>query len=210
MTAPAPASTAAAPITCSPTRKGITVQQSSTSVSSRSTQQADAVDVEISALLAMSHGDLKERWQQVCGAPAPKNLSRRLMMYALVYEVQVKAYGELSRAVKQQLHDIAVPSSSKGQAATTPVKLSPGTRLMREWRGVVHVVDRTAEGFMWNGKIYGSLSAIARTITGVRWNGLAFFGLRKRQVSRQPSPDKTLADNLLLSGNQQTISDQIP
>ena len=187
MTAPVPASMAT-PVPGSPTRvirrKGITAQQSSTSVSSRSTQQAGAVDVEISALLAMPYRTLKKKWFETFGAPPPHNLSRRLMMNALAYEVQVKAYGGLGRAVKQQLHDIAMPPSSKEQAATTPVKLSPGTRLMREWRGVVHVVDVMEGGFMWNGKIYGSLSAIARAITGVRWNGLAFFGLRKRTDSR--------------------------
>ncbi len=188
MTAPASASIAAVPAPRSPTRvtrrKRITAQQPSTSVSSRSTKQADAVDVEISALLAMPVGDLKERWQKMYGTPAPKNLSRRLMVYALGYEMQARAYGGLRRAVKQQLRDIAMPSSAKGRAVIPPIMLSSGTRLMREWRGVVHVVDRTEDGFMWNGKIYGSLSAIARAITGVRWNGLAFFGLRKRANTR--------------------------
>ena len=82
-----------------------------------------------------------------------------------------------------QENTVAANCLPQSPARTPPpaITLSPGTRLMREWRGVVHVVDRTEDGFMWNGKVYRSLSAIARAITGVRWNGLAFFGLRKRK-----------------------------
>ena len=35
-------------------------------------------------------------------------------------------------------------------------------------------------GYEWDGKVYGSLSAIARVVTGTRWNGPLFFGLRRR------------------------------
>ncbi len=185
MTAPAPASIAAAPVIRSPflipRYKATATSQTTTHAPSHPAQTADA---EIATLLTMPLGDLKERWQKVYSAPAPKNLSRRLLIYALAYELQARAYGGLSRVVKQQLRDIAAPSPSKRQAATTLTKLVPGTRLMREWRGVVHVVDRTDGGFMWNGRTFSSLSAIARAITGVRWNGLAFFGLRKRANTR--------------------------
>ncbi|SHJ18751.1 DUF2924 domain-containing protein, partial [Wenxinia saemankumensis] len=56
-----------------------------------------------------------------------------------------------------------------------------GTRLIREWQGVEHVVTVTADGFEWQGRPYKSLSAIARAITGTRWNGLVFFGLKNRR-----------------------------
>ena len=54
-----------------------------------------------------------------------------------------------------------------------------GTRLVREWKGVEHVVTVTAQGFEWQGRPYKSLSAIARAITGTRWNGPVFFGVRR-------------------------------
>jgi hypothetical protein len=37
-----------------------------------------------------------------------------------------------------------------------------GTRLIREWQGVEHVVTVTVDGFEWQGRPYKSLSAIAR------------------------------------------------
>ena len=48
---------------------------------------------------------------------------------------------------------------------------------MREWNGRMHVVDVTDDGFLFDGKPYRSLSAIARRITGAHWSGPRFFGL---------------------------------
>ena len=59
--------------------------------------------------------------------------------------------------------------------------LEQGTRLIREWQGVEHVVTVTADGFEWKGRPYKSLSAIARAITGTRWNGWVFFGLKNHR-----------------------------
>jgi hypothetical protein len=55
-----------------------------------------------------------------------------------------------------------------------------GTRLMREWQGVQHVVTVRQHDFEFEGRPYQSLSAIARHITGTRWNGWTFFGLTGR------------------------------
>ena len=52
-----------------------------------------------------------------------------------------------------------------------------GTRLMREWNGRMHVVDVTDQGILFDGKVYGSLSAVAKRITGAHWSGPRFFGL---------------------------------
>jgi hypothetical protein len=55
-------------------------------------------------------------------------------------------------------------------------------RLIREWNGSSHVVEVVDGGFLWNGKRYGSLSAVARAITGARWSGPRFFGLESGQA----------------------------
>jgi len=52
-----------------------------------------------------------------------------------------------------------------------------GTRLMREWNGRMHVVDVTDQGILFDGRVYGSLSAVAKRITGAHWSGPRFFGL---------------------------------
>ena len=58
----------------------------------------------------------------------------------------------------------------------------PGTRLVRVWKDMRHEVIVTETGFLWRGRSWASLSAIAREITGGRRNGPAFFGLRDRDA----------------------------
>ena len=146
----------------------------------------DDCNTKLASLQGKAHQELKILWLETFKAAAPKNLSRRSMNHALAYQIQVRAYGGLSKSVQQQLLDRAALSprqSDTGSRKTvSPVTLTPGTRLMREWHGVMHVVDRTTDGFVWNGRTFKSLSAVARAITGARWNGLAFFGLRKKQA----------------------------
>jgi len=61
---------------------------------------------------------------------------------------------------------------------------SPGSRLMREWKGVAQEVEVVADGFIHDGRKFNSLSQVARAITGVRWNGPRFFGLRGEEQDR--------------------------
>lgn len=64
------------------------------------------------------------------------------------------------------------PTSTKMQRS-----VSPGARLVRDWNGKTHVVDVIEEGFVFQAKVYQSLTAIARQITGAHWSGPRFFGL---------------------------------
>ncbi|MEZ5879425.1 MAG: DUF2924 domain-containing protein [Nitratireductor sp.] len=69
------------------------------------------------------------------------------------------------------------PSASHTLSSPAPMSLTPGSRLVREWHGKAHHVDVIEEGFVFEGKTYASLSAIAREITGARWSGPRFFGV---------------------------------
>ncbi|MCZ8172425.1 MAG: DUF2924 domain-containing protein, partial [Brevundimonas sp.] len=63
----------------------------------------------------------------------------------------------------------------------SPRKLTPGTRLVRDWRGVGHTVVVLDDGFEYDRKHWKSLTAIAKAITGNQWNGPLFFGLAERK-----------------------------
>lgn len=65
------------------------------------------------------------------------------------------------------------PKSTKPRCG----RVSPGTRLVRDWNGKTHVVDVIEEGFVFQAKVHKSLTAIARQITGAHWSGPRFFGL---------------------------------
>jgi hypothetical protein len=135
-----------------------------------------SVDEELAALGTMSPAQLRERWQQVTAAVVPK-VSPSLLRLALAYELQVRAYGGLSRRAQQRLVQLAA-------ARTRTSDVQTGMRLVREWNGSVHVVtvgeDRAIH---WNGRTWRSLSEVARAITGTRWSGPAFFGLKQRAAA---------------------------
>ena len=116
------------------------------------------------------------RWRAAYGAPPPRKLSRALLEKALAYEIQCRAFGGLSGAARRALRAAA---TTKGKS-TGPRSLNPGARLVREWNGVVHEIDVSGDGYVWEGERYRSLTAIARAITGTKWSGPRCFGLSGR------------------------------
>ncbi|QNH35641.1 DUF2924 domain-containing protein [Aminobacter sp. MDW-2] len=56
----------------------------------------------------------------------------------------------------------------------------PGARLIRDWNGRTHVVDVIEGGYVFEAKLYSSLTAVTRKITGTHWSGPRFFGLVTR------------------------------
>jgi DUF2924 family protein len=125
--------------------------------------------------------ELRGEWRRLHRMPPPMRLSRDLLIRGISYKLQERAYGGLSMATARKLEQAAADPLSRGAAKPTPsVSLRPGTRLVREWRGVTHMVLIHADGIEWRGQRYRSLSVVARTITGARWSGPRFFGLRRQ------------------------------
>jgi hypothetical protein len=56
----------------------------------------EQVEAEIAGLAALSLEELRERWRVLYGNPAPRSLRRDLLMRAVAYQIQVKAFGGLS------------------------------------------------------------------------------------------------------------------
>ena len=55
-----------------------------------------------------------------------------------------------------------------------------GTVVSREYKGFLHEVQVLKAEFLYRGRSYQSLSAIAKEITGTPWNGFLFFGLKAK------------------------------
>jgi hypothetical protein len=136
----------------------------------------------LAALKTAATPDLKQQWRELFAAePPPYN--RRFLESRLAYRVQEIAYGGLKPETVDRL--VALGEQLDGgnvvlrriRADSRPLA---GTRLIREWQGVQHVVTVRVNDFEFEGRPYQSLSAIARHITGTRWNGWTFFGLRTR------------------------------
>ena len=136
----------------------------------------------LAALHAAPIATLKRQWLELYGKEPPP-FSRSYITSRLAYRIQELAYGGLKPETVDRL--VALGEQLDGgnvvlrriQANNRPLA---GTRLLRQWQGVEHVVTVRRDDFEFEGRPYQSLSAIARHITGTRWNGWTFFGLRAR------------------------------
>ncbi len=140
--------------------------------------------LDLDALREMTRAELKGRWQELYGSLPPAHISRNLLLRAVAYRMQEEAYGGLSAKTCKQLaraaRDLAAGRSLKASAA----RIKPGTRLLREWQGVVHEVIVLEDSVLYRDKDWPSLSAVAREITGARWSGPRFFGLKGKARGR--------------------------
>ena len=99
--------------------------------------------------------------------------------------MQEAASGGLTRQVSRQLADIRkriVQGNSPLPASA--VRLKPGTRLLKTWRGKTYTVLISDAGFIFNDRLFSSLSPIAQEITGTPWSGPRFFGLPSKRAAR--------------------------
>ena len=138
------------------------------------------VNQALTALLSLKTPALRTAWQRHYKKPAPKGISRDLLMRAVAYGIQERAYGGLSKSTLRRLEAIAKSLvASEGRTSDAHATLKPGTQLLREWRGATHTVLVVDDGFEYNGLRCTSLSQIAKAISGLHRSGPAFFGLKR-------------------------------
>jgi hypothetical protein len=142
-----------------------------------------AVEAEIERVRSLSGRALRRRWQAVFGH-SPQHLTADLLRRMIANRIQEQAFGTLDRATRKLLDGLARRDGSR----TAERNLKIGTVLVRDYQGRRHTVTVEAEGYVWEGKPYSSLSAIARAITGTAWSGPRFFALKASGRSNGP-PD---------------------
>jgi len=129
--------------------------------------------------------DLKQRWRELLGKEPPP-FSRRFLQSRLAYRIQELAFGGLKPETVARLEALGEKLDG-GNIVLRRIRADDrplaGTRLVREYRGIQHVVTVRQDGFDYGGRPYRSLSAIARAITGVQWNGWTFFGLNRQRCA---------------------------
>ena len=135
----------------------------------------------LAALKTESTPGLKQQWRNLFDTPPPP-YNRRFLESRLAYRIQELAYGGLKPETVARLEALGEQLDGgnivvrRTRAGDKPIA---GTRLIREYQGIEHCVTVGNGGYEWQGRPYGSLSAIARAITGTRWNGWTFFGIRR-------------------------------
>jgi hypothetical protein len=126
----------------------------------------------------MSLPTLRKKWSDLFGRD-PGNLTKQYLVRRLSYRIQELTFGGMSRETREQLKAWAeTPEKMRKKQPREKTDLQPGTRLLRDWHGNRHEVTVQANGFLFKGKTYRSLSAVARAITGRHCGGRRFFGLQ--------------------------------
>jgi hypothetical protein len=162
--------------------------------------KAGILEAEIAGLSDLGLTELRARWNDLYGRPAPKFFRRKLLVRAVAYQMQVNAYGSLSEETKRRLREIAAAVRDGAfDAVDLEPRIKPGTKLIRSWKKSTYEVMVLNDGFAWNGERYTSLSAIAKAITDTSWNGWRFFGVTRSKGSathdsrgkfKRPAPDR--------------------
>ena len=141
---------------------------------------------EIAGLVDRSTHELRLAWRRLHRTGPPLGLSRDLMIRTLAHQLQERADGGPSLALRRRLQTLA-GELEKGAVSFNPgVVLRTGTTLVRQWRGHTHTVLVREDGFEYEGQRYRTLTVIAERITGAHWSGPRFFGVTKRAPAFLP------------------------
>ncbi len=144
---------------------------------------SEGLTEKLAALADLDAVGLRAEWRRLYRSHPPLHIRRDLLVLAIAWKLQERVHGGLTAAQKRKLAGIAEELRKNGDLSTGPaIRLKPGLRLVREWRGETHTVLVLEDGFEWNGEPRRSLSAIAREITGTQWSGPSFFGLKPRPM----------------------------
>ena len=164
----------------------------------------DSFWTEIEELRTAPIAHVRARYQEVF-QEEPRSKHREHLLRRLAWRLQAVSQAGLSEAARRRDEEIAheadirvLPPAEFLDGCNAAASIAgrararfdrriprPGTLLKREYRGDTIAVTVLADGFDYQGRHYGSLSAIATEVTGTRWNGVAFFGLTRRRRSTQ-------------------------
>ena len=154
-------------------------------------RDAAAADRQIAELRVRSTSELRLTWRQLHRTGPPKGLSRDLLIRALVHQLQERAAGGASPALRRRLQTLAGEFDKKSASFDPGIVPKTGAILVRQWRGRAHTVLVREDGFEYEGQHCRSLTVIAERITGAHWSGPRFFGLTTRagaSVSTEAGP----------------------
>lgn len=136
------------------------------------------IESNIRSLHELDLNSLRGLWKRHFETHPTARISRDLLIRAIAWQLQAEEYGGLSKAASRERKLQATALKTAG-STTVSISYKVGTKLMREWKGVVHEVVILEDGFAWSGNRYRTLSEVARAITGTRWSGPRFFGMEQ-------------------------------
>jgi hypothetical protein len=159
------------------------------------------LDQELAALPRLTAAVLRCRYAQVFGETTRVG-NKAWLVKRIAWRLQALAEGDLSERARRRAAELAHDADlrlSPPPRATVPVaatdrptrlpgkrndRLPPaGTILSRLYKGTTVHVRVLEQGFVYEGTVYPSLSAVAKAITGSHCSGPLFFHLLPKGVA---------------------------
>ena len=155
----------------------------------------ESILAQVKQLDTMTVPQLREKWREIFGVET-KQRHRRYLQKRLAWEIQSRHFGGLPPEMQQRVDELRkefetsdpktwfamarhnVEARRRQAPRVRDRRLPPpGTALTRDYKDQRLTVTVSEDGFVYEGRPYRSLSAIAREITGSHISGPAFFGL---------------------------------
>ena len=163
----------------------------------------DNLAQELALLPRLGVADLRRRYAELFGETT-RTGNKAWLVKRLAWRLQALAEGDLSERARRRAAELAndadlrlapprpaptipVPATGSGSARLPSKRhdrLPPtGTLLTRSYKGTTVQVRVLERGFVYEGTIYPSLSAVAKAITGAHCSGYLFFRLLPKGVA---------------------------
>jgi hypothetical protein len=168
--------------------------------------RAKDIGAELAALHRMTVGELREKYLAAFGEET-RSWNKDFLRKRIAWRIQELAEGGLSERARRRAEEIArdadlrlrapkggsaaVSDARPGRTVTRRLPESadrrlpmPGAVLTREYRGDTVTVTVLEDGFVYQGQVFRSLTAVAKAVTGTHWNGYHFFRISARGGAR--------------------------
>jgi hypothetical protein len=118
---------------------------------------------ELTSLSQMPLAELRRTWQRHHPRISlPDRLPRDLLVRSIAWQLQATVHGDTAPAVTRQLDRLAAQLARSGDLdLEREVRLKPGTKLLRAWRGRTLQVLVLEDGYLFEDRRYASLSHVA-------------------------------------------------
>jgi hypothetical protein len=156
----------------------------------------DNLAQELALLPRLGIADLRSRYAQLFGETT-RTGNKAWLVKRLAWRLQAFAEGDLSERARRRAAELANdadlrlspprPATGSGSARLPSKRhdrIPPaGTLLTRPYKGTTVQVRVLEHGFLYEGTIYSSLSAVATAVTGSHCSGYLFFRLVPKGVA---------------------------
>lgn len=127
------------------------------------------LNVDLRKIPSLSFSELKEYYNALFNTPTTST-RKEYYIWRISNKLQEMRFGGLDNKTRLMLENMDFKELNER-------RMVAGVELVKKYKGATYRVRVISNGFVMDGEIYKSLSAVARVITGRKISGQAFFGV---------------------------------